>query len=557
MSTTQISSEEPSEKVTRPFATSNDLSAQITVSSLSSVSQNSVPKHAISHDEATLVQGSVNTSGPRIILTERDCPEALATAWPRWKKWITLICTFLVQISMNLNASLYANGQSGISEEFGVSHMASVSGTSIFLIAYAFGCELWAPWSEEFGRKPVLQLSLLLVNLMCIPVALAGHSGRFRDILIGRALGGLFSAGGSVTLGVVSDMYHLRHQEYPLSFIVLSSVGGSIIGPIIGGYIETYLDWTWCIWVQLIVGVFVQLIHWFLVPESRSSILLDFHAEKLRHDKEKETGEKLNVFGPSEAKKFKDVLVPKDLWNLWTRPFRMFATERIVLVLSLLSGFSDALIFMQIQSLGLVFEIWHFDTIQKGLSFISIGVGYLIAYILFIPFISRNRALRAMNPYSEYAQYESRLWSLLFTAPLLPVGLFIFAWTSTPGSHWIGPMFACVLIGIANFSIYMNSIDYTVAAYGPYSASATGGNGFARDFLAGILTLAAAPYYHAFSGPYGLRIANTVLGCISLVLVAATFYVYFNGSSLRKKSPFAQSLAQGITDVDAERPATI
>jgi hypothetical protein len=34
----------------------------------------------------------------------------------------------------------------------------------IFLVAYAFGCEFWAPWSEEIGRWPVLQLSLLLVN---------------------------------------------------------------------------------------------------------------------------------------------------------------------------------------------------------------------------------------------------------------------------------------------------------------------------------------------------------------------------------------------------------
>ena len=32
----------------------------------------------------------------------------------------------------------------------------------------------------------------------------------------------------------------------------------------------------------------------------------------------------------------------------------------------------------------------------------------------------------------------------------------------------------------------MATIDYMVASYGPYSASATGGNALARDFLAGI-----------------------------------------------------------------------
>ena len=45
------------------------------------------------------------------------------------------------------------------------------------------------------------------------------------------------------------------------------------------------------------------------------------------------------------------------------------------------------------------------------------------------------------------------------------------------------------MIGIANFAIYGATIDYLIASYGPYSASATGGNGFCRDFLAGIAAL--------------------------------------------------------------------
>ena len=43
------------------------------------------------------------------------------------------------------------------------------------------------------------------------------------------------------------------------------------------------------------------------------------------------------------------------------------------------------------------------------------------------------------------------------------------------------------------YSIYMSTIDYMIAAYGPYSASATGGNGLARDFLAGIAAMYSTP----------------------------------------------------------------
>ena len=41
----------------------------------------------------------------------------------------------------------------------------------------------------------------------------------------------------------------------------------------------------------------------------------------------------------------------------------------------------------------------------------------------------------------------------------------------------------------------MTTIDYMICAYGPYSASATGGNGFARDILAGALTVPATPFF--------------------------------------------------------------
>lgn len=43
------------------------------------------------------------------------------------------------------------------------------------------------------------------------------------------------------------------------------------------------------------------------------------------------------------------------------------------------------------------------------------------------------------------------------------------------------------------YAIYMATIDYMIASYGPYAAYATGGNGFARDFLAGIAAMYSMP----------------------------------------------------------------
>jgi len=97
-----------------------------------------------------------------------------------------------------------------------------------------------APWSEEFGRWPILQLSLGLVNLWQIPVAIAPN---FATIIAFRGLGGLSSAGGSVTLGMIADLWESDKQQYAVAFVVFSSVGGSILGPVVGGFVEAFLPW--------------------------------------------------------------------------------------------------------------------------------------------------------------------------------------------------------------------------------------------------------------------------------------------------------------------------
>lgn len=63
-------------------------------------------------------------------------------------------------------------------------------------------------------------------------------------------------------------------------------------------------------------------------------------------------------------------LSPREYATIAFRPFYMFFTEPIVLWLSLLSGFSDALIFSFLQSFTLVYGQWGFSTIQVGLAFI-------------------------------------------------------------------------------------------------------------------------------------------------------------------------------------------
>lgn len=118
-------------------------------------------------------------------LTEDECYDVLAYSWPKWKKWGFLGVIACVQVSMNFNTSVFPNAVTPLAEHFGVSEQAARVGQCVYLVLYSFGCELWAPWSEEFGRWPVLQLSMFLINVWQLPAAFAPNFG---TVVVARAL---------------------------------------------------------------------------------------------------------------------------------------------------------------------------------------------------------------------------------------------------------------------------------------------------------------------------------------------------------------------------------
>lgn len=109
---------------------------------------------------------------------------------------------------------------------------------------------------------------------------------------------------------------------------------------------------------------------------------------------------------------------------------------------------------------------------------------------------------------------------------------------------WIAPAIFATVIGIANYSIYMGTIDYMVAAYGPYASSATGGNGLARDLLGGIAQMYAGPLYDNIGGKFHYQWASTLLGCLAVLCTIPIYIFYWKGPIIRKKSKFAQEISR-------------
>lgn len=258
------------------------------------------------------------------------------------------------------------------------------------------------------------------------------------------------------------------------------------------------------------------------------------------------------VYGPNELKKPRISL--KEAAMIWLRPFEMFVREPIVLCLSILSGFSDAIIFIFLEGFTPVYKQWGFSVLSLAWAFIPINLAYFVAYSTYLPWIRRDELTRRRKGPNFHSPERKLKW-LLWLAPLEPIGLIGFAWTSLGpkyGVHWIAPMIFSLLIGMANYAIYFSSVDYMIAAYGVYSASACGGNAFARDFLAGISAMFAIPMYENIGG-YPTEYASTILAGLSCLVVIPIYVFYWKGHVIREKSKFAQTLAADREAVGGRR----
>lgn len=66
--------------------------------------------------------------------------------------------------------------------------------------------------------------------------------------------------------------------EVASNFVLMHSLNTHSTGP----FPEAYLSWRWFFWLQLIFGGFVQILHFVLVPETRSRILLEREVNRRR-----------------------------------------------------------------------------------------------------------------------------------------------------------------------------------------------------------------------------------------------------------------------------------
>ncbi|KAG6873057.1 hypothetical protein C0995_003537 [Termitomyces sp. Mi166 len=406
---------------------------------------------------------------------------------------------------------------------------------SCFVLGFGIGPLFFAPLSEVLGRKPIYCISMFFYFLFTLPSALAKNSA---TLVIGRQLAGLAASAPMANVGgTISDVWSLDERGIPMAIFSGTIYLGPCLGPIVGSWIGQRAGWRWIYWVLFILVGFVFVLA-VTVPETYGPVLLKKKAARLR----KETGD--DSYSTRVEMDRRPFLTTLKI--ALTRPFVMMVMEPIVLFFSFYLSFVYSLLYLLFFTFPFAFaDVRGWSMGMTGTSFVSIMLGILLA-LSALPYqeVLYHRATKD----GHYP--EARLYPMMFACGILPISLFIFAFTGGRAYiHWIVVCIAGALFGISMILIYVAANSYIIDSYATYPASAMAAKTLMRSVIGATIPLWVDQMYHNM----GFQWAGVLLALISCVIIPIPFVFYVYGERIRMRSRLASKSkrGQGFKGVDA------
>jgi DHA1 family multidrug resistance protein-like MFS transporter len=186
------------------------------------------------------------------------------------------------------------------------------------------------------------------------------------------------------------------------------------------------------------------------------------------------------------------------------------------------------------QSLPLVYPVYYgFSATSTGLIFLAVLPACLLGFTAQWLYLKYRVLPRLSN--NTFGELEDHLIPGVYASPLIPVGLFIYAWTARASTHWIAPTIGLALVIVGIYAIAQAIFSYIPNIYPRYAASIFAANSLARSALAFAAILFAKPMFDAIGVDGGV----SLLGGLMVLCVVGIVGLWKFGLLLRKRSKFA------------------
>jgi len=306
---------------------------------------------------------------------------------------------------------------------------------------------------------------------------------------------------------------------------------GPTAGPIVGEFTikNPNLGWRWTAWFTMIMAAFFFVLALPTVPETLAPVLLQRKAARLRHETQNWA---LHSKLDEEPVHFSALIKKYGL-----KPILMMVREPILIVMTLYISLVYGILYLIFFAFPFSFEYdraWVLGV--SSLPFIAIFLGVILAcaftaWYMKAIFTPKFRRAGKMIP-------EERLPPMILGSVVLVIGLFWFAWTSSPSINPWPQIVSGVFVGCGIILVFMPAVIYLVDVYLFDANSALAANSFVRSFVAAAFPLFGTAMYQRLGVPW----ATSLLGFLCLALVPAPILFYVYGKRIRGMSKFAFDL---------------
>jgi MFS family permease len=400
---------------------------------------------------------------------------------------------------------------------------------------------IFPPYSEAFGRKWVYIAASLVYCLAC---TVSGVTPHIAGVVVGRFVAGFVSAVPSIIVsGSIEDMFNMTQRVWIMYAWACATTGGLLVGPIYGSYISGSLGWhvpllkkpgfstdkhlrRWAFYIAaMITGVLAMLLSF--IKESRASKLLAKRLDLVR----KKTGiTHFRITNPDytpDIQTFVKVAL--------RRPVRLFFTDPIVTIVSIMSAVGWALIYLLTEALPVIYGTYGLTWSQSSLLFLIIGGGIFFGIF---PRLHDHRLLQRRAKQDLPLHPEDKLLGFAVAAPSLAIGLWWLALTASPASTlpWYATLPALVPIGFATNEFACTLSGYLADTYTIYASSAFAAMSFLRAVLGGLFPLIGRSMYESL----GSNWASVILAGVATIFCITPVLFRRYGMRIRKRSKFAK-----------------
>ncbi|KAL7912399.1 major facilitator superfamily domain-containing protein [Trichoderma velutinum] len=433
--------------------------------------------------------------------------------WSSKKKlWIACVIN-MYSFTVYLGSSIYSPGVPQMVAQFGVSEIVGSLGLALYVLAF-------------LGRTHIYVTTFIIYVILCIPESLVNNIGA---ILVIRFLLGFFGSPCLAT-GAASfqDMYDMMFMTYSLAFWAGAVTLGPALAPIIAGFSVSHENWHWMGWEMLWLSGPVCIAMFVLLPETSADTILLRRARRLR----KLTGRD-DLYSQSEIDQAhmsaREIVV-----NALFRPWEINILDPAVLFTTIYVALVYGIFYSFLECFPLVYPIiYNFNLGESNLPFLTVIVALLIGmpvYMGYFKFVVRRRVVK-----TGWGMPEDRLYIALYVSWLIPVGLFLFAWTTRPDVHWIVSCIGLTLTMWGEYTIMQCVFMYLPFTYPKYAASLFAANDFARSAFAAGCIIFSQPMYRNLGVAKGVTLlAGLTVGC-----TCGLYILYWQGANLRARSKFA------------------